>query len=114
MTNTQKSTPHAPQFRQAAIPTRGHANNANNFSYEKTPLRYNLVRTLDLAAQPVIPTPSRLKITLCLTPWRRSHPCHTVPLSGQLAQCHKGLKSLISVTPSQIRFRATLCAYLAS
>ena len=35
MTNTLKSTPPAPRFRQAAIPTCGHANNANNFSYEK-------------------------------------------------------------------------------
>ena len=57
MTNTQKSTPHSPQFPQAAIPTCGHANNANNFSYEKTPLRYNLVRTPYLAAQPAIPGP---------------------------------------------------------
>ena len=46
------ATTHAPHSRQAAIPTRGHANNANNFSYEKTPLRYNLVRTPNLAAQP--------------------------------------------------------------
>ena len=52
MTNTQKSTPHAPHFHQAAIPTCGHANNANNFSYEKTPLRYNLVRTASIALQP--------------------------------------------------------------
>ena len=57
MTNTQQSTPHAPHFRQAAIPTCGHANNANNFSYEKTPLRYNLVRTPNLAAQPAIQQP---------------------------------------------------------
>ena len=51
------STPHAPHFRQAAIPTCVHANNANNFSYEKTPLRYNLVRTPDLAAQPATQQP---------------------------------------------------------
>ena len=44
---------------KSAIPTCGHANNANNFSYEKTPLRYNLVRTPNLAAQPVIPGPNR-------------------------------------------------------
>ena len=57
MTNTQKSSPHAPQFQQAAIPTCGHANNSNNFSYEKTPLRYNLVRTPAIAAQPAIQQP---------------------------------------------------------
>ena len=63
MQNTRKSTTHAPQSRQAAIPTRGHANNANNFSYEKTPLRYNLVRTPNLAAQPATrQPPSQLQL----------------------------------------------------
>ena len=57
MPNTRKSTPHSPQFQHAAIPTCGHANNANNFSYEKTPRRYNLVRTSDLATQPAIQQP---------------------------------------------------------
>ena len=57
MTNIRKSTHHAPQCWQAAIPTCAHANNSNNFSYEKTPLRYNLVRTPAVAVQPAIQLP---------------------------------------------------------
>ena len=77
MTKTRKSTPHSPQFRQAAIPTRGHANNANNFSYEKTPLRYNLrSHARRSCSQPVIPAPIRAsKSPLCLTP-RTTCPSH--------------------------------------
>ena len=75
MTNTRKSTLHSPQFRQAAITSCSHANNANNFSYEKTPLRYNLVRTPNLAAKPVIPARSRLKNTFLE---EVPDPCHSV------------------------------------
>ena len=74
MPNTRQSTPPAPQFRQAAIPTCGHANNANNFSYEKTPLRYNLVRTPDLAAQLAIKqTPPQLQLRPVAVPNSKLH-----------------------------------------
>ena len=82
MTNTLKSTPPAPRFRQAAIPTCGHANNANNFSYEKTPLTYNLVRTPDLAAQPA---PFVLSLSKDAPPRAPKHPFRELP---PMPHCH--------------------------